>query len=56
MLLSPGAGDVQKSPGLLTILLDRSVAVPALAVALAAAGWGILEPLLPVHLAQLGDT
>jgi MFS family permease len=56
MLLSPAAGDVQKSPGLLTILLDRSVAVPALAVALAAAGWGILEPLLPVHLAQLGDT
>ncbi len=30
--------------------------VPAVAVALAAVGWGILEPLLPVHLARLGET
>ena len=52
----PGGGGSGSSKGLLRILLDRSVAVPALAVMLAAAGWGILEPLLPAHLARLGDT
>ena len=43
------------SPGLRNILLDRSVLMPALAVALAAAGWGILEPLLPARLARVGE-
>ena len=32
------------------LLLDRSILVPALAVALAAFGWGTVEPLLPAHL------
>ncbi|MCB8881470.1 MFS transporter [Acidisoma cellulosilytica] len=34
----------------LDLLMDRSVVVSAIAVAAAAAGWGILEPLLPHHL------
>ena len=38
--------------GLLAILLDKSVLVPGLAVALAAFGWGIVEPLLPEHLSR----
>ncbi|MGA9865732.1 MAG: MFS transporter [Acetobacteraceae bacterium] len=56
LLLRDSQASATKSPGLLNILSDRSVAVPALAVALAAAGWGVLEPLLPVHLARLGET
>jgi MFS family permease len=40
------------NPALLALLLDRSVLVAALAVALAAGGWGIVEPLLPAHLAR----
>lgn len=52
----PGGGGGGSSKGLLRILLHRSVAVPALAVAIAAAGWGILEPLLPAQLARLGET
>jgi MFS family permease len=47
---APGsAGNLQD------LLLHRAIAVPALAVVLAAAGWGILEPLLPAHLAKIGD-
>ena len=56
LLLPAGRGNAGKLPRLRDIVLDRSVAMPALAVALAAAGWGILEPLLPVHLARLGET
>jgi MFS family permease len=42
-------------PGLVGLMLDRSVAAPALAVAVAAGAWGILEPTLPRHLeAALG--
>ncbi len=37
-----------------SLLLDKSVLVPALAVALAAFGWGIVEPLLPAHLERSG--
>ena len=37
------------------LIADRSVATPALAVAIAAGAWGILEPVLPRHLeANLG--
>jgi MFS transporter, DHA1 family, solute carrier family 18 (vesicular amine transporter), member 1/2 len=32
------------------LLLERGVAVPLVAVALAASAWGILEPLVPYHL------
>jgi MFS transporter, DHA1 family, solute carrier family 18 (vesicular amine transporter), member 1/2 len=37
---------------LFALLADKSVLVPGLAVALAAFGWGIVEPLLPEHLSQ----
>ncbi|HEY1299960.1 MAG TPA: MFS transporter [Stellaceae bacterium] len=44
----------EPSPNIWPLLLDRSVLVTAAAVALAAIGWGILEPLLPVQLARSG--
>jgi len=37
---------------LFALLFDKSVLVPGLAVALAAFGWGIVEPLLPEHLSR----
>ena len=37
---------------LFALLVDKSVLVPGLAVALAAFGWGIVEPLLPEHLSR----
>jgi len=37
---------------LFALVTDKSVLVPGLAVALAAFGWGIVEPLLPEHLRQ----
>lgn len=41
--------------GVIQLIRDRSVAMPALAVAVAAGAWGILEPTLPRHLeATLG--
>jgi len=41
--------------GVVRLMTDRSVATPALAVAIAAGAWGILEPTLPRHLeATLG--
>jgi MFS transporter, DHA1 family, solute carrier family 18 (vesicular amine transporter), member 1/2 len=40
--------------GIGPLLLDGSVVVAAAAVALAAIGWGIVEPLLPAHLARAG--
>jgi MFS transporter, DHA1 family, solute carrier family 18 (vesicular amine transporter), member 1/2 len=49
--LLPGAKSAP-GPGLLALLLDKSVLVPGLAVALAAFGWGIVEPLLPEHLSR----
>jgi DHA1 family solute carrier family 18 vesicular amine transporter 1/2 len=39
---------------LIPLLTDRSVLVAGLAVALAAAGFGIVEPILPNHLRQAG--
>jgi MFS transporter, DHA1 family, solute carrier family 18 (vesicular amine transporter), member 1/2 len=36
------------------LLIDRSVLAPALATALAAFGWGIVEPLLPADLERAG--
>jgi len=53
-LLPKDKGVAQKSPDLKAILLDRSVLVAGLSVAVAAAGWGIIEPLLPDQLRQLG--
>jgi len=43
-------------PDLRALMLDKSVLVPALAVALAAFGWGIVEPLLPAHLERTGSS
>jgi MFS family permease len=56
-LAAPAADAHDKTPGrIVALLLDKSVLVPAVAVALAAAGWGILEPLLPLHLLRGGET
>ncbi|MBV8100701.1 MAG: MFS transporter [Verrucomicrobia bacterium] len=41
---------------LFALVGDKSVLVPGLAVALAAFGWGIVEPLLPEHLRQAEAT
>jgi MFS transporter, DHA1 family, solute carrier family 18 (vesicular amine transporter), member 1/2 len=46
------AGKTGQGAGLFALLLDKSVLVPGLAVALAAFGWGIVEPLLPEHLSR----
>ena len=44
------------SPDWRVLLTDRAILVPALAVVLAALGWGIVEPMLPGHLDQSGAT
>jgi MFS family permease len=46
----------QKLQLLRRVLLDKSLAVPALAVALAAFAVGIIEPLLPARLARYGTS
>ncbi|MGH7059059.1 MAG: MFS transporter [Stellaceae bacterium] len=46
----------KKSPDIWPLLSDRSVLVAAAAVALAAIGWGIIEPLLPAQLTRSGVT
>jgi MFS transporter, DHA1 family, solute carrier family 18 (vesicular amine transporter), member 1/2 len=46
----------EASPDIRSLLLDKSVLVAAAAVALAAIGWGIIEPLLPVQLIRSGTT
>ncbi len=55
-LLPPDKGTSEKSPDLNVFLLDKSVLSAGLAVAVAAAGWGIIEPVLPVHLREVGST
>jgi MFS transporter, DHA1 family, solute carrier family 18 (vesicular amine transporter), member 1/2 len=50
LLLPREAGGRQASPDIRALLLDKSVLVAAAAVTLAAIGWGIIEPLLPVQL------
>jgi DHA1 family solute carrier family 18 vesicular amine transporter 1/2 len=52
-LLSDERSGSQGSSNLRSLLLDTSVLVPAVAVALSAFGWGVIEPLLPVSL-ELG--
>ena len=44
------------SPPLKMLLTDRAILIPAMAVVLAAFGWGIVEPLLPNQLARYGVT
>ncbi|MBK7841113.1 MAG: MFS transporter [Candidatus Obscuribacter sp.] len=48
--LPPEKGSTEKAPDLKALLLDKSILVAGLAVAVAAAGWGIIEPLLPNQL------
>jgi MFS transporter, DHA1 family, solute carrier family 18 (vesicular amine transporter), member 1/2 len=55
-LLPPGEAKTGASPDWRALLTDRSILVPALAVVLAALGWGIVEPLLPGQLDQEGAT
>jgi len=55
-LLSDGRTGSQESPDLRSLLLDMSVLVPALAIGLAAFGWGILEPLMPPSLERGGSS
>jgi MFS family permease len=55
--LLPKDGAVgEESPDLKALLFDKSVLIAALAVAVAALGWGIIEPLLPTHLEADGVT
>lgn len=54
VFLPADKGTADKSPDLKALLLDKSVLVAGLAVAVAAAGWGIIEPLLPNHLRHTG--
>ncbi len=42
------------SAPLLRLLSNRTILIPAIAVMLAAFGWGIIEPLLPDRLSQFG--
>jgi MFS transporter, DHA1 family, solute carrier family 18 (vesicular amine transporter), member 1/2 len=57
VLLPPGGKAGRKATvDLRGLLLNKSVAVPALAVALAALAWGIIEPLLPARLGRYGAT
>jgi MFS transporter, DHA1 family, solute carrier family 18 (vesicular amine transporter), member 1/2 len=50
LLLPPDRPHQPGGPGLVRLLAQRNVAAPALAVAIAAGSWGILEPVLPRHL------
>jgi DHA1 family solute carrier family 18 vesicular amine transporter 1/2 len=55
-LLPAGRVQTGASPDWRALLTDRGILVPALAVVLAALGWGIVEPLLPGHLERAGAT
>jgi len=56
-ILLPARGTAQReTPNIRALLFNKSVVVPALAVALAAFSVGIVEPLLPVRLARYGAT
>jgi MFS transporter, DHA1 family, solute carrier family 18 (vesicular amine transporter), member 1/2 len=56
-LLLPAGEERRREPaGFRALLFNRSMMVPAVAVALAAFSMGIIEPLLPVRLARFGAT
>jgi MFS transporter, DHA1 family, solute carrier family 18 (vesicular amine transporter), member 1/2 len=55
-LLPAGKAQTGASPDWRALLTDRAILVPALAVVLAALGWGIVEPLLPGQFDQKGAT
>ncbi len=50
LLLPPDKAHEGSRLGLTGLLADRSVAAPALTVAIAAGAWGLVEPVLPRHL------
>jgi DHA1 family solute carrier family 18 vesicular amine transporter 1/2 len=55
--LVPAGGTQRKEPAdFLALVRNRSLMVPAVAIALAAFSVGIIEPLLPVRLARYGAT
>ena len=54
LLLPARSRSAGGEPDICALLFDRSVLVAAAAVALAAIGLGIIEPLPPVHLARAG--
>jgi MFS family permease len=56
LLLPRQQGGTAERADLRALLLDRSVLIAAAAVALAAVGWGIVEPLVPPHLAEAGES
>ncbi|HEY5743895.1 MAG TPA: MFS transporter [Terrimicrobiaceae bacterium] len=53
-ILPPGKDAPAKERELKALFLDKSVLVASLAVAAAAAGWGVIEPLWPNHLSLHG--
>lgn len=55
-LVPPNRTNPEPCPDLPGLLRDKSVLVPAIAVALAAFGWTTVEPLLPAHLGRMGVT
>ena len=55
-LLPADRADSGASAPLKSLLTDRAILVPAMAVMLAAFGWGIVEPLLPDQLGRFGAT
>ncbi len=56
LLLPDEKGSTEKGPDLRALLCDKSILVAGLAVAIAAAGWGIIEPLVPNRLRAVGAT
>jgi MFS family permease len=52
--LPPDKRSADKSPALAALLSDPAILVAGLAVAVAAAGWGIVEPLLPSQVRLAG--
>ena len=54
--LPPDRLSTQGSADLPALLLDKSVLLPAIAIALAAFGWGIVEPLIPAQLERAGTS
>jgi MFS transporter, DHA1 family, solute carrier family 18 (vesicular amine transporter), member 1/2 len=56
LFLPAGRGGGKQTIGVFSLMMNKSIAVLALAVALAAFSVGMIEPLLPVRLARYGVT
>lgn len=55
LLVPKSAARAGKGPRVRKLLFNRSIAVPALSVMLAASAWGVVEPLLPNHLSSVAS-